>query len=234
MIGIYKITNPLNEIYIGQSVNIEKRFASYRSLSCKTQPKIYNSLKLHGVEKHSFQIIIECEILELNNNERYYQELYNSIINGLNSQYAKSSSKKYMHSEETKLKMSLSQKGKVQSLERRIINSKLKKGNKYRLGHKVSEQTKDKIRKANLGKKISEETKRKMSESSKLAIFTEDHRKKIRESKKGVFYKIILDTETGIYYMGYSEAAFIINQSVSGLANKLLGNVKNNTNLILV
>ena len=29
MIGIYKITNPIGEIYIGKSINIEKRKAYY-------------------------------------------------------------------------------------------------------------------------------------------------------------------------------------------------------------
>jgi predicted GIY-YIG superfamily endonuclease len=30
MIGIYKITNPEKEVYIGQSTDIEKRFKTYK------------------------------------------------------------------------------------------------------------------------------------------------------------------------------------------------------------
>jgi len=35
MIGIYKITSPSNKVYIGQSINIEKRFKSYKRYDCK-------------------------------------------------------------------------------------------------------------------------------------------------------------------------------------------------------
>ena len=37
-IGIYKITSPSNKIYIGQSINIERRFKEYKTLkNCKFQ-----------------------------------------------------------------------------------------------------------------------------------------------------------------------------------------------------
>ena len=46
MIGIYKITNPNGKVYIGQSVDIEKRLSNYKRLSQSIleQPAIYNSL----------------------------------------------------------------------------------------------------------------------------------------------------------------------------------------------
>ena len=34
-IGIYKITSPTRKIYIGQSINIEKRQSQYRNLNKK-------------------------------------------------------------------------------------------------------------------------------------------------------------------------------------------------------
>ena len=44
MIGIYKITSPNKKIYIGQSINIEKRFKWYlRLYGPNIQPKIYKS-----------------------------------------------------------------------------------------------------------------------------------------------------------------------------------------------
>ena len=49
MIGIYKITSPNNKVYIGQSVDIEKRLKRYKNLNCKKQSKIYNSLNKYGV-----------------------------------------------------------------------------------------------------------------------------------------------------------------------------------------
>lgn len=43
LLGIYKITNPNNKIYIGQSINIKNRFYHYSLYHCKTQTKLYNS-----------------------------------------------------------------------------------------------------------------------------------------------------------------------------------------------
>ena len=54
MIGIYKITSPTNKIYIGQSIDIENRFTKYKSLDCKNQVRLYNSLKKYGFDKHKF------------------------------------------------------------------------------------------------------------------------------------------------------------------------------------
>lgn len=92
MIGIYKITSPTKKIYIGQSINIEQRFYMYKRNHCKKQVRLYNSLKKHGSEKHNFEIIIECEISELNDKERYYQDLYSVTSDkGLNCSLTKSS-----------------------------------------------------------------------------------------------------------------------------------------------
>ena len=80
MIGIYKITSPSKRVYIGQSINIEKRFAGYSKISnCNNQTKLYNPFKKYGVENHSFEVIIECKESQLNELERYYQDLYNAI-----------------------------------------------------------------------------------------------------------------------------------------------------------
>ena len=112
MIGIYKITSPTKKIYIGQSINIEKRFKHYKSLRCKSQTKLYNSFLKYGYNNHVFEIIEECEISELNTRERYYQEIYNCIENGLNCVFVKTNDLSGLMSEESKIKMSISQTGK--------------------------------------------------------------------------------------------------------------------------
>jgi group I intron endonuclease len=84
MIGIYKITNPNNKIYIGQSIDIEKRFKQYKSLDCKRQPKIYNSFLKYDIEQHIFEIIEECLVEQLNEREIYWKQYYNTISEGLN------------------------------------------------------------------------------------------------------------------------------------------------------
>lgn len=60
MIGIYKIVNPSGDVYIGQSWDLYKRWnRNYKYLQCKGQIKLYNSLKKHGWEGHSFEILHE-------------------------------------------------------------------------------------------------------------------------------------------------------------------------------
>ena len=85
MIGIYKITSPTNKVYIGQSINIERRFKNYKSISqTRGQVMLHNSFKKHGVNNHTFEIVEECIVESLNERERYWQEFYNVLEGGLN------------------------------------------------------------------------------------------------------------------------------------------------------
>lgn len=85
MIGIYKITNPKNKVYVGQSRNIEKRFKRYKYLTCTTkQKRLFNSFSKYGIDNHKFEIIEECLFEQLNIRERYYQDLYDVLNKGLN------------------------------------------------------------------------------------------------------------------------------------------------------
>lgn len=85
MTGIYKITSPKNKIYIGQSIDIERRFKNYKSISqTKGQIMLHNSFKKYGVNNHIFEIVEECNIELLNERERYYQDFYNVLNDGLN------------------------------------------------------------------------------------------------------------------------------------------------------
>ena len=81
--GIYKISNPKGKIYIGRSVNIYKRWYSYKNLHCSSQPKIYNSLKKYGVSSHNFEVLIECNAIELDDLELFFIDLYNSTNNSI-------------------------------------------------------------------------------------------------------------------------------------------------------
>lgn len=85
MIGIYKITSPTNKVYIGQSINIERRFKNYKSISqTRGQVMLHNSFKKHGVNNHTFETLEECIVESLNERERYWQEFYNVLECGLN------------------------------------------------------------------------------------------------------------------------------------------------------
>lgn len=114
MIGIYKITAPDGKIYIGQSVDIEKRFRAHRNKSVigKGQ-RLLNSFLSQGVENHLFEIITLCDKQELNKLERLYQMKYDVLSdNGLNDSYVGCEGQKMVYSERIKKTKSEFMKGK--------------------------------------------------------------------------------------------------------------------------
>lgn len=86
--GIYKIENLINDkVYIGQSVDIKKRWSTHISLLTQNNHcNIYlqNAWNKYGSENFIFDIIEECEQCELNDREIYWINKYNSFMNGYN------------------------------------------------------------------------------------------------------------------------------------------------------
>lgn len=110
-IGIYKITNPKGKIYIGQSVDIYARWNKYKKLNCKEQTILYRSFLKYGVENHMFEIICECSEVDLNKKERYYQDYFNCVSkNGLNCMLTGTEDKHCVVSIETRKKQSIAKK----------------------------------------------------------------------------------------------------------------------------
>ena len=74
MIGIYKITNKLNnKCYIGQSIDIEQRWKQHRmyyaSNHCSTNDWHYDLF--YNPQNYDFSIVEECSMEELNIKEKY-------------------------------------------------------------------------------------------------------------------------------------------------------------------
>jgi group I intron endonuclease len=110
--GVYKITSPTGNVYIGESHNLKQRCKSYLYPNkVKKQRAIYNSLILYGVESHNIEILEFCDLIDLKEKERYYQEKYDSVKNGLNCFYTKTDLQTKRHSDETKKIMSEKSKG---------------------------------------------------------------------------------------------------------------------------
>jgi group I intron endonuclease len=171
MIGIYKITSPSNNIYIGQSINLERRLARYKSNlnSSKGQIRLNRSFIKYGVENHLFEIVLECSIEELNTKERYYQELFDCVENGLNLRYTKTSDKSGKMSSESIAKM---------VYYKRNITPEHRE--------KLSEAGKNKeVMPTMLGKNHSEESKKKISQSLTGKVRSKEHCESIRKSKLG-------------------------------------------------
>ena len=102
MIGIYKITNLKGRVYVGQSLQIERRRRSYSRLDCKRQVRLYSSLVKYGLKSHTFEIIEECATDQLNEKERYWQDYYDVVgPNGLNCKLTDTDDKSGKHSQHT-------------------------------------------------------------------------------------------------------------------------------------
>lgn len=152
MIGIYKITNLRNgKSYIGQSVNIEKRFKDHLSDKAAGHGKSFaEDLAQYGKTAFELTVLEECDRDELIDRERaYIKELrpeYNEVVYGEGrgiefrskvSDGVKRWWKQLDEATKERLKLNLMGPG---------------------VGHEVSKETREKLRQANLGKKQSNET----------------------------------------------------------------------------
>jgi group I intron endonuclease len=202
--GIYKITSPSRKVYIGQSMDIKARWAKYKKFNCKSQVKLYRSLLKYGFHKHAFEIIQVCEPEKLNEIEKYYVDLFQTFNSkhGLNLKDGGGS--KGQHSEETKLKCSISNRGRIFSDETRQKLSKALKGKKKSDEH-ARNLSKRRIGNKNcLGRVLSQETKDRIRTNNKLS-------------------KLVLNTQTGIYYDSAKEAAKSIGMKYGAFKNRLTG-----------
>ena len=84
MIGIYKITNLINnKSYVGQSIHIERRWQEHCQPYSKSQ--IALAIKKYGKNNFHFEILEECSIEELNQKENFWIKKLNTITpNGYN------------------------------------------------------------------------------------------------------------------------------------------------------
>lgn len=115
IIGIYSITNPEGQIYIGQSTDIKHRWRLHKSKfkNQKSSSNLHNSFEKHGFEKHVFSEIKRCEKSELNELERFYQDQFEG--NSLNMSLIKTNNKPGVAPEGFAQRTSILHKGKFVS-----------------------------------------------------------------------------------------------------------------------
>jgi len=192
---IYKITSPSGRIYIGQTIDWVRRQSNYKRLNCKSQTKLYNSLKKYGWDNHKKEIIKQCSVENLGKEEKYYKTYYNSIQEGLNIRYDEERGGKL--SKDTCKKISEALKGKPKTESHKINISKGLKGKPKTESHKINisktlkgkpNHTKGKPKPPGFGKKLSENRERneKISKShlGKSHPRTQDWSNKIGKSKR--------------------------------------------------
>ena len=92
MIGIYKITNLINnKSYVGQSIRIERRFQEHQKPSSKSL--ISFAINKYGKKYFAFEVLEETKKEKLNEREKYYIDKYKTLVpNGYNITYGEGSS----------------------------------------------------------------------------------------------------------------------------------------------
>jgi archaellum component FlaC len=87
--GIYKITNQKNNMcYVGKSVDIKRRWTEHIKcgvgIDTPANNKLYKAMQEEGLQNFSFEVLEKCPREQLDEKEKYYIELYQSIIYGYN------------------------------------------------------------------------------------------------------------------------------------------------------
>lgn len=208
MKGIYKITNPKGYIYIGQSVDIDKRFDKYRRLDCKNQTMLYRSLYKYGFENHIFDIITIGDFNKelLDELEIHYIRVYNSNMNGLNLTSGGRGNTNRKLTDKQKESVRKSRTGNKHTEETKKKISEFHKGNKWAIGNKSM-----------LGKKIPTKVKLKMSLS--------------KMDDRNINSKVVIDITTGVFYYSISSAAKAYNYNYHTLRSMLSNKNTNKSNL---
>ena len=169
--GIYLLTHmESGKKYIGQSVNINARWAAHSSRCSKSY--IGKAIQKYGWQSFSKEILLLCERCELNHEEARLIRDHNCVSpNGFNVREGGNQSP---HSQETIEKIRAIHLGRKRSQETKDkIRAKLKV-RVFTIDHReklslaassMSAETKAKIAKSLTGIKASDETKKKMSEA---------------------------------------------------------------------
>ena len=176
--GIYMWTNLLTgDMYIGQSIDLSKRFRKYFTISYIKSRKeliISRALIKYGYANFSVSILEYCDRCDLTAREQHYLDKFNPQYNILK---IAGSSLGFKQSEETRLKISKALKGiytgdksalfgRFHTEETKKIMSLSKAGENNPLyGKTHNEDTKELMRQRALNRKHSCETKDKMSKT---------------------------------------------------------------------
>jgi group I intron endonuclease len=243
--GIYKITSPTNKIYIGQSIDIERRWKPYKyvGVGAKKQVLLYRSLLKHGSENHIFEIIEECEVEELNSREGYWQDFYDSVNNGLNCRRVQIGDKSGYDSPETKDKRRqalLGKKHTQESIDKMKVPRPHKRGSNHpsakAVENYVTGQLYETITEACLKENYNNATlygylHGKNANPTNLRFVDE----KLRPKGCGIYInnraKIIIDNNTGVFYYSLEEASKYSMYCKATLYRMLSGKYPNKTSL---
>lgn len=132
MTGIYCIENTKNgRKYIGQSQNIDKRWALHKQLlrsGTHSNAHLQHSWNAYGEDNFSFYVIELCDIESLSEREIFYIEKFDTFNSGFNMTLGGEGTRGFAHTDEYKKKMHDMFSGRVFSEETLQKMSNAKKG----------------------------------------------------------------------------------------------------------
>lgn len=217
--GVYQIRNKINnKLYIGSSVNIQKRFRCHKTdLNKGRHHNRYLQRAWNKYKEDSFEFIIlefvnnKDELLKME--QKYMDELrsYEGDI-GYNNSKKAGNCLGVKHTDETKKKMSISSTGFKHTEE---TKEKISKAHKGKVPKPFSLEHRIKIGQKSKGRKVSDETKKNISEKQKGEL---NHASKLLESQVLEIIYLIENTE-----ITQSEIAKIYNvtfQTISSIKRK--------------
>lgn len=227
IMGIYSINNCLNgKRYVGQAINIVRRWNRHKTCNDKGVSAIHLALKAVGIENFTFEVLEECSRELLNERECFWIKQLNTVApNGYN---LNSGGKHPLFiSDETRKKQSIAQRGKVQSQET------IEKRRKSTTGLKRTTETKTKMSLAQKGKTLTTEHRKNLSNahkgkpsSNKGIAMSDETKKKVSKAKQGVpasWRNVAVIRNDGVCFPSLKAAASEIGATAGGVLRVLRG-----------
>lgn len=181
--GIYMIKNSINnKIYIGKSVDINKRWRDHRIALCDNShynEYLQRAWNKYGSDSFEFSIIEECQADELNELEIYYiVECYKSYDPNFGYNLTKGGDG-VIPTDVVRKKMSDAQKKLCQDPEH------IRRMSEVQIGKRASDETKKKMSDSQKRKWEDLEYRKKMSEIRVGTVLSDETKKKIGLANKG-------------------------------------------------
>lgn len=79
---IYVLLAPDNAAYVGQTTDPINRKSRYKTLTCKNQTEVYNSLLKHGYDQHEFKILLTLPNTATRQNLDFYETFFFELYQG--------------------------------------------------------------------------------------------------------------------------------------------------------
>ena len=124
---IYIYTSPSGKQYVGQTIDEEGRKWDHKNQTIKIKSKFANAIKKYGLDNFKYEILFKCNSkskarlkIILNNMEKYFIKKYNTYEFGYNCTKGGDGNLGRICSEETKIKISIANKGKKRSIESKL------------------------------------------------------------------------------------------------------------------